>query len=1107
MKLKLLFLLFSISLTQSAFSTDYYYYKGNKIQLTQRHDKIAVVFNNSISDAMAQNFILPVLSQGDSVKRSFSDLYLIKFNERKTDIELKLFTDRLSENSSVKFVTNTYYGTSNSVTQIPYDRIIVKLNSSLNKEKLDILNIQNGCVISGEFKKGVGFILKTVSGNSKNALEMSEIYFKSGIFEYCEPDFIYPEYCLLQSVPNDPFYPQQWNLNNTGQTIQTGSSFFFYGDRPTVNGIPGSSMHVEEAWDFTTGSPSVKMCVIDSGIDSAHVDFQAPGHLLSGYDAFDDTEGSSVDVFNHGTSTAGIMGAVRNNGIGIAGIAPDCKLMSIKIYDINGNTTSSIIARAFDTARVRGIDVINNSWGGGTPKSIVTDAINDAAINGRGGKGCIIIFASGNDGHDPPLYPSVLPNVLSVGGSTTHDQMKAPGNGNQFYWGGNYGENEMGDLDMIAPTNVYALMMGNAYEQNFWGTSATAPNAAGVAALVLSVNTGQTRLQVYENLLRGCDKPDNVSYDTTKVYGKWNEYYGYGRVNALNSVRLAAGIDVTPPTIVHKNVPSKDNTYPTLITSEILDQDGASVPVTGSNRPVLFFKTKKNGGAWSSYDSVNHISNSGNNFSFQIPSQGWETEIKYYIRARDNSGNESAFPLHAPNEFWLCYFSICDILSETKKINGFSGVDYGATVSPSVAFGTFNVLEARVRVHLRHTFLNEEAFSLFSPLLDENNSRKCLFSSNGGDMDDITGATVFDNAPDKWVNNNPPYLDGSYKPDYTMIGLNGVNAAGNWKILHFDRAISDYAFFDSVFITLYKNSGVKSPSVRLDKSSDSIISFGTVNFPQIYDKDIYIKNSGTSNLTLSSPVFTGSFSTLFTLINSLPTPITPGDSGLVTVRLNTAGLSSVFETDAYENALLNIQTNDPSKGDFKISLQSDNELMTGLKNLSLTLFIEGFYNGFSNTMVSDSALVQLRNTNSPYNIIDSEKAVLNDSGKGNFNFSSASNSTPYFIAVKHRNSIETWSAGGVSFSSSLAAYNFTDASSKAYGNNLTLINTRYTIYSGDVTQDGIVDLADLSPIDNDAFNFVIGYVPSDTNGDTLVDLNDLSVTDNNAFNIITIMRP
>ena len=70
-----------------------------------------------------------------------------------------------------------------------------------------------------------------------------------------------------------------------------------------------------------------------------------------------------------------------------------------------------------------------------------------------------------------------------------------------------------------------------------------------------------------------------------------------------------------------------------------------------------------------------------------------------------------------------------------------------------------------------------------------------------------------------------------------------------------------------------------------------------------------------------------------------------------------------------------------------------------------------------------------------------------------------------------------------------------------------LINTRYTIYSGDVTQDGIVDLADLSPIDNDAFNFVIGYVPSDTNGDTLVDLNDLSVTDNNAFNIITIMRP
>ncbi|MBS1518735.1 MAG: S8 family serine peptidase [Bacteroidetes bacterium] len=1106
MKSKLLLFLLTLTLPQISLSADYYYYKGSRIQLNQRYDKAAVVFNNDLSDIEAQSILLPLLSSGDALKRSFPDLYLISFSQMRSASEIDLISEKLKYNSNIKFVTPVYYGSSKSVTQIPYDRIIVKLLNSQDREKLDILNLRNGCYISGEFKKGNGFILKSLSGNPKNALDLSEVYFRTGLFEYCEPDFVYPEKCLLLSVPNDQYYPQQWNLNNTGQLIQTGSSFLFYGDRPTVNGIPGSDMHVEQAWDFTTGSPSVKIGVIDSGIDSVHEDFQAPGHLLPGYDAFMNVNSSTVDYFNHGTSTAGIIGAVRNNSIGIAGIAAGCQLMSINIYDVNGNTTSSIIARAFDTARVRGIDVLSNSWGGGTPESIVTDAVNDAALNGRNGLGCVILFASGNDGHNPPLYPSVLPNVLSIGGSTPHDQMKAPGNGNQFYWGANYGENEIGDLDMVAPTNCYALNIGG-YEPNFWGTSATCPNAAGVAALVLSVNTSQTRLQVYENLARGCDKPDNVAYDTAKSFGKWNDHYGYGRVNALNSVRLAAGVDVTPPTINHKNVSSGNSTYPTLINAEIIDQDGSSVPVSGSNRPVLFYKKRKNSGLWSSYDSLDFKSNSGNNFTFSIPSQGWETEIKYYIRARDNSGNESTFPLHAPNEFWLCYYSICNIASETKKINPFIGADYGATVSSPVTFGTFNVLETRVKIYMRHTYLDDETITLFSPLLDENNSRKCLFSSNGGDMDNITGTTVYDNAPNIWLNGTPPYLDGSFRPDYFLRGLNGANALGNWKILHFDRALSDYAFFDSVMITLYKNSGVTSSAVRFDKPADSIVSFGTVNFPNQYDVDFYIKNSGTANLSLSSPVFSGTHSSLFSIINTFPGTVLPGDSGLIRIRLDASGLSSVSDGGPFEDAVLSITTNDPSKSNFKVSLQSDNALSGGMKNLKLNALIEGFYNTGSNTMISDSMLVQLRAFNSPYVIVDSKKAVMNDSGKGDFNFSSASDNTPYYVILKHRNSIETWSSAGVSFTASLANYNFTDIISRAYGSNLKQKGSRFTIYSGDVNQDNIIDITDLSLIDNDAYSFTLGYVPSDVNGDGLVDIADLAITDNNALNVITIIRP
>lgn len=163
--------------------------------------------------------------------------------------------------------------------------------------------------------------------------------------------------------------------------------------------------------------------------------------------------------------------------------------------------------------------------------------------------------------------------------------------------------------------------------------------------------------------------------------------------------------------------------------------------------------------------------------------------------------------------------------------------------------------------------------------------------------------------------------------------------------------------------------------------------------------------------------------------------------------------------------------------------------------LNLNLLIEGLYNG--STMVSDTVIVELRNVNSPFELAQQKKAIVDGEGSANITFNSSIEAESYYIVVKHRNSIETWSAAGKSFTNGTMNYDFTPAQNKAYGNNLTQKGTNWCIYSGDVDQDGIVDLSDLILVDNDNASFVTGYVPTDVNGDNISDLSDMILVDNN----------
>lgn len=175
--------------------------------------------------------------------------------------------------------------------------------------------------------------------------------------------------------------------------------------------------------------------------------------------------------------------------------------------------------------------------------------------------------------------------------------------------------------------------------------------------------------------------------------------------------------------------------------------------------------------------------------------------------------------------------------------------------------------------------------------------------------------------------------------------------------------------------------------------------------------------------------------------------------------------------------------------------------------INLKVYIEGLTNN-SGVMVEDTCTVFLNNTWAPNAVVDSVAGVLDASGNGVFSFKGlADQDSTYYLSIKHRNSIETWSASGNAFTSAVLNYDMTSAANKAYGSNLILKGSYYCIYSGDVNQDGIVDFSDLTLVDNDSYTFASGYLATDVNGDQFVDFSDLTLVDNNSYNFIGVVKP
>ncbi len=181
------------------------------------------------------------------------------------------------------------------------------------------------------------------------------------------------------------------------------------------------------------------------------------------------------------------------------------------------------------------------------------------------------------------------------------------------------------------------------------------------------------------------------------------------------------------------------------------------------------------------------------------------------------------------------------------------------------------------------------------------------------------------------------------------------------------------------------------------------------------------------------------------------------------------------------------------------------ELRQFIELTSLKVLIQGLFDG--NFMTPDTVNVELRSNTFPYLKIDETRVYLDRSGQGNGLFLNAENMTPYYLIVKHRNALETWSSNAVTISSNQLSYDFTTGVNKALGNNLVNKNGKWCMFSGDVNGDGFIDVADLNQVFIDNINGAEGYIVTDLNGDMITEIEDLNIVYMNSILGVEVKRP
>ena len=426
----------------------------------------------------------------------------------------------------------------------------------------------------------------------------------------------------------------------------------------------------------------------------------------------------------------------------------------------------------------------------------------------------------------------------------------------------------------------------------------------------------------------------------------------------------------------------------------------------------------------------------------------------------------------------------CTGASSTISISGYSSTISSAGVS--------------IQLNITHTYLGDLVLMLEAP----DGSILGLSNRVGSSANDFIN-TVFSDAGTAQIPSTGAPYTGTYKPwaslinvcvqtnatTFSAIGGGNLNPNGDWKLWVYDRAGIDVGTIDDWTINF---PGTNAGTCQSVSNTIIVTEIPAMNFSG------FLPSSGTPG---TSVVISGGDFSLTTAVyfNGISASFIIDNSSQITATVPAGATTGFIELQGPCGVV-------SGPGQFTVS-------STDI-TLHLTALVQGFYKGGGqmagvlSASVCDTLEVSLASPVTPHNVLHTVKGTVDLNGTGDFTFIGAGSNEYYYIVVKHRNSLEIWSADSVSFLLPNVNYDFSNLSSKAFGSNqISVGGGKFAMYSGDLNQDGIINYTDVILSETGIQSFAYGYVVQDLNGDSFVESADFSLVENNAVSGLSVIKP